>query len=91
MQTRSEAAHKAWVTIRKNKKLFKGFRKPNEEDKFAIHLSPIPYCNGLCGEDKVIYYGSKEEMSKDIKKFQKDDQIYGISVFQVICMKANDF
>jgi hypothetical protein len=91
MQTRSEAAHKAWRTIRKNKKLFEGFIKPTEECKFGIHLVPIPACNGPNGEDKVMYYEKKEEMRKDIRKFQKDDQVSAIVVFQVVCMRDNGF
>lgn len=83
------AAHKAWKTIRKNKKIFDGFKKPIDDFKFGIHLEPVPYCNGLCGEIKVFYYPSKEAMRNDIKKFRKDDQIAGITVFEVIGMKGN--
>jgi len=83
------AANKAWKTIRKNKKLFDGFKKPMDDSKFGIHIEPIPSCNGPNGNDKVFYYKTKSSMSKDIRKFQNDDQVYGITVFEVMYIKAN--
>jgi len=83
VSSRSEAAHKAWATIRKNRKLFKGMEEPGEY-KFGIHLMPYPSC-ACHGEEEVKYYKEKEDMRKDLKKFRKDDSTYAICVFQIIC------